>query len=424
MMPIQAENFSRKQILTNIGALFSGTVAARVLSAVGLFLMARQLGVGNFGLYISSISLAKLWSVLFSLGLDSWLLRNGQNEKRPLSVASGACLGIKFGLGGLWVIGFVIIAPFLKQTIFPKDLVVLAALSIWLDEIGNVAWSTFKSALHNRITAVLIVTPQIVLLLLIVVLVRLNIDTAQSYLIVRLFTAFVSMSVSIFLMIYFVGVSLDFAEIKFVLQDTISFAASHGLAVIYERADIIIIAAFLGNTAAGLYGPAVSLMTTLFLIPQVIYEVMLTWMSRTYVRSPSIIPRRSFQLVLASAVLGIGLSIGMVLIAHPLVWFIYGSEYAASGNILVILSAILIFKSISFALASVITAVGWQNKRVIVQAIVALLNIGLNILLVQPFGLTGVAYVYIISESVLMLGYMAYVLKWQQKGQHLTTGKV
>lgn len=424
MTLIKPENLSRKRLLTSIGALFSGTAVARVLSAIVFFLIARQLGPDNFGLYISSISLVKLWSVLFSLGLDSWLLRNGHHDNKPLSVTSGACLGLKFSLGGLWVTGFVIIAPFLKQTIFPSEIVILAALSIWFEELANVAWSTFKASLHNRITAGLIIVSQSLILLLVYILVRLNVDSVQMYLFARLVASLVSMGASIFFVLHFVGFRLDFGEMNFVLRDIASFAASNGLAVIYERADITIIGIFLGKTAAGLYGPAVSLMTTLFLIPHAIYEVMLAWMSQMYMQNPGSIPRRAFQLVLASTILGIGLSVGMLLMAHPLVQFIYGPEYTLSANLLVILSTILLLKSISFALASVITAVGWQGKRVIVQAVTALINIGLNVLFIKTFGLTGVAYIYIVSESVLMLGYMFYLLKWQGSIPNLVEGKI
>ncbi len=414
MNPIKASELSRKQVITNIGTLFSGTAVARVLSALAFFFIARQLGPDNFGIYISSISLVKLWSVLFSLGLDSWLLRNGHSDERPLSVASGAALGIKFSLGGLWVLGFVAVAPFLRQSIFPQELVILAALSVWLDELGNVAWSTFKSTLHNRITAGLIVASQALLLLFTVLLIYFEVDTVQTFLTARLVASFLSMAVSLFLVGRLVGFRLDFGAMVFILRDTVSFAASHGLAVIYERADITMIGIFLGKTAAGLYGPAVSLMTTLFLIPQAIYEVMLAWISQIYVQNPDSIAKRAFQLVLASTALGIGLGLGLAVMAHPLVWVIYGPAYAASGDILVILSTILIFKSISFALASVITAVGWQGRRVIVQLISAGLNIGLNLIFIQVYGLIGVAYIYIVSESVLMLGYMIYLLKWQQ----------
>ncbi|WP_420645558.1 oligosaccharide flippase family protein [Candidatus Leptofilum sp.] len=411
-------------LVVNAATLFSGTAVARVFSALIFFLMARQLGPDNFGLYLSSISLVKLWSVLFSLGLDNWLLRNGRIDKRPLSVACGACLGIKVSLGGVWVIGFILVAPYLKQTIFPKDLVILAAFIIWLEELANLARSAFKSSMRNRITAGLVAAPQFLLLLITILFVRLNIDSVQVYFVARLVTSFIGMFFSIFLVYYLIGIRLNYAEMALVLRDTRPFAASYGLSVIYERADITIIVIYLGKTAAGLYGPAVTLMTTLFLIPQAIYEVALPWMSRAYAKNPISIPRRTFQLIFLSAFLGILLSVGMMLLARPLVLFIYGAEFAESGDILVILSVILLFKSVSFALASVITAVGWQSKRVIVQLVSAVLNVCLNLIFIQSFGLTGVAFIYIISESVLTLGYLVYLLKWQRENPKLAASKV
>jgi O-antigen/teichoic acid export membrane protein len=198
-----------------------------------------------------------------------------------------------------------------------------------------------------------------------------------------------------------------------VLRSTAVFGVSEGLAIIYERADVAIIGYWLGKTAAGLYAPAVSLMTTLFLIPQAIYEVMLPVTSETYARNPLLIRRQAYRIILLSTALGIGMGLGLAVIARPLVWLVYGREYAISGELLTILSAILVLKSVSFAVAAVLTAVGWQNRRVIVQAVAAALNIGLNMALIQTVGLPGVAYVYVLTEAVLMVGYLLFYLRWQ-----------
>ncbi len=70
---------------------------------------------------------------------------------------------------------------------------------------------------------------------------------------------------------------------------------------------------------------------------------------------------------------------------------------------------------VSFALGAIVVAVGWQNYRVIAQAISAGLNVGLNLLIVVSAGIVGVAKVYIASEVVLMLGYLFLVLLWQHR---------
>ena len=53
------------------------------------------------------------------------------------------------------------------------------------------------------------------------------------------------------------------------------------------------------------------------------------------------------------------------------------------------------------------------DSRKHVQAIAAALNIGLNLALIQVYGLVGVAYIYILTEAVLMVGYLAFYLRWQ-----------
>jgi O-antigen/teichoic acid export membrane protein len=59
-----------------------------------------------------------------------------------------------------------------------------------------------------------------------------------------------------------------------------------------------------------------------------------------------------------------------------------------------------------------LVSVGWQRRRVYAQALSALVNVGLNVALIRRFGMTGVATIYVLSEGLLMLGYLLLVLRW------------
>lgn len=418
------DSFFKKLIIrrtfVNAGALFTGNAAARVISAVVIFIVARQLGVEQFGLFTAALSLAKLSSIVFSLGLDSWLLREANRGQNRLGASAGSAFAIKVVLGGLWFLLMVRIAPFLPQETFPTSLVILGAVSVWLEEIGNTAWAAFKAALRNTITIWLIVTSQIVLFIFTVGLTWFDVQNPASFLGARALATAVGGFVSSFFMFRSFDIEFRLSDLPDALRGTVSFGLSHGLAVIYERADITIIAYFLGKAAAGIYSPAISLMTTLFLVPTAVYEVMLPILSKTHEQNEKAIPRHSFFLVLASAVLGIILGGAMVVLAYPLVWLIYTSEFIASAPVLVILSNVLLFKCISFGLAAVLAAVGWQGKRVWVQLVSAVLNIGLNLLIVHSAGIIGVAYVYVFTEFVLTTGYLLLLLQWQLQNHMLT----
>ena len=412
-----------RPVFVNAGTLFSGTAVARVLSAFIIFIVARQLGLEQFGLYTAAWSLAKLTSAFFSLGLDSWLLRDAQGNDAQIGRSTGSALALKSGLGAIWLFFLIILAPYLSQDTFPASLLIYSAVAVWLEEIGITAVASFKAALRNTVTVWLVIFSQLIIFLATLGLAWMDFDAPATYLSVRMITTGIGTIVALYFMFRHFPVVLHLADLSQTLRETMSFGISHGLSVIYGKADITIIAYFLGSTAAGIYSPASSLMATLFLVPTAVYEVMLPVFSRMRVENEKQIPKKGFNLILLSMGLGLLLGIGLVIIAYPLVWLLYTPEFLASAPILVILSNVLLFKCISFALAALLAAIGWQGKRVWIQLGASIFNIGLNLLVVRNHGIIGVAYVYVLTEFLLTAGYLSLFLLWQRENLRLNIGQ-
>jgi O-antigen/teichoic acid export membrane protein len=407
-------DFIGRRAVINVGALFSGSSLARVLSAVYIFIIARYLGVDQFGVYLATLSLAKLTSVFFSLGLDSWLLRKGAREPENVGTAVGDGLLLKSALGLLWFVALVGISTFLDQSVFPTPVMAVAALATWLEEIANFAWSAFKATLKNRITVWLMVSAQLLVLFIMLALVGTGVNEVQLFMWGRAIGFAAAGVMAYGLILRHFGLRFAPRHAPAIFSETLPFALSQGLATVYGRADITIIAYVLGKTAAGLYGPAVSLTTTLFLIPLALYEVMLPLLSAEYAKGremTSQIVRFSWGSLFIGGVLGFGI----VLLAYPLVWLIYGPEFMAAADVVVILNGVIVLKCVSFALAAVLVAVGQQGQRVWVQLAAAVFNIAVNLLIVGSYGIIGVARVYVLTELLLMVGYLFMVVRWQQK---------
>jgi O-antigen/teichoic acid export membrane protein len=411
MIPQRITDFLRKQSVMNAGALFSGSSLARILSAVYIFILARHLGVENFGLYAANLSLAKLTAVFVSLGLDSWLLRNGQRDPANFDAAVGNNLFLKLLFGLVWLVLLGGVSLALDQTVFPFMVMAAAALAVWAEEIANTAWSAFKAKLHNQITVWLLVGAQLAVLSIMALLILMGAEDAHSFMLGRMVAFLAAALVSFYWVIKRFGLRLKLGQLRQILAETAPFGLSHGLATIYSRADITIIAYALGSAAAGLYAPAVSLMTTLFLIPLTLYEVALPLISAAHTAGRSL-RQQIIRFSWISVGLGALLSLVMLLLAHPLIWFIYGPEFAEAGNVLIVLSGIVILKCISFALAAALAGVGWQGRRVWAQAVTTVVSVGLTVALVRPLGIIGVAYIYVFTEFLLMVGYLWLVYLW------------
>lgn len=406
---------SFKQVIVNILTLFSGTTLARILSAVTLMLIARQVGPEAFGQYTASIALIGVTSTLFSLGLDGWLLYEGGRKEDELNVSLTSALCLKVVLGIVWIAGLWALAPRLNQASFPWILIFLGSLSIWMEEIARVTWSAFKVCLRNDLTLILMTGLQGLFLGATLWLASHHVQEPEGYLAGRLLATFLGATASVLLLIRRLGLRLRPEAFRLTLRGTLPFAASIALAMIYGRADLTIVANELGKTAASVYGPAITLTNALFLIPAAIFGVMVPFLSQSYGGNPKLVKQISLRLIPSMTLLGLGLGSALTYLSHSLVLLIYGTPFEASADVLAILGGVLALRFPNVALAAVLVAVGWQIPRVGVQALSAALNITLNFLIVHRLGVIGAAKVYVLTEAVLFLGYLVAFLLWTWK---------
>ncbi len=404
--------FSSQQALANILALLSGSALSQGLSAVVLIIIARQIGPEAYGQYSASIALVGLTTVFFSLGLENWLLYQGGRDRERIGDWSTAALSLATMLGTVWLIGLWGIAPYLNQSSLPWLLVVLATVSLWLEEVASITWSAFKVCLRNDLVLLLMTLSQGGFLGISLILAAGHIQNPGSYMGGRLLAACLGTVVSVILLVHRFRLHLRWQALWTTLRGTLPFAASIGFSIIYGRADLAIIGHELGKEAAGIYAPALTLTNALFLIPAAIYGVVVPILSRGYVLDRVWVRRISTRLILAMILLGAVLGLGLGWLSHLLVEILYGAPFQPSGDVLALLSRILILRCPTIALAAVLVAGGWQMHRVKIQAIAAITNVILNFLVVHQLGVMGVATVYLLTDAILLLGHMGAFLLW------------
>lgn len=404
----------RRRFLFNYGALFTGTAAARLLAGISLILIARQVGAAQFGQFTASLALAKMTSVAFTLGLEGWLLANGFREgnRQLLARRSTAILIVTAGGGFLWLIAYAGVTPWLNSDIFPYSVVLLCVLSVWFEELLNVVATTFKAAISNHMTFLLITGSQLLLIALIVTQVLLGQEQLLAFLQVRVLGMAISAGVAIWLMSRQISLQVALNDIIATLKAAPPFALSLMLNLIYERADVVIIGTWLGKEQAGFYTPATTILIALFLIPGTLYGILSPVFSQLAARSFRRFKRFFYQTLFGSTILGIGLTTSVYFMAPHLIVWLYGAEYQRAGELLAILSGVLFFRSLTFPLAAFLVTVQWQTKRLLPQLLSAFTNVTLNLLIVQTRGVRGVAWVYVLSEAVLMLGYAFLASLW------------
>jgi len=399
-----------RYIAGNVLALLIGTLATQALTIVALLITARHLGVAGYGQYAATYALLAQTGVLLNFGLDTWLLRQGATSEAAVTRGLSSAVVIKLLLSLLWYPLVVVFAPLLNPHVYPSTLVRVAALGVVCQATGLSAQSAFKAGLRNEITSLLQVFGAAFFCLASLLL------ASQDATVVQFAwgrtIAFTLMGLlGLYLATQSFGLSLRLADLRSVGYGSFPFLLSEALAVVYASIDLTIVAIMLGESASGLYAPAITLVNALFIIPNVVYTVMVPVITQAYTRGRGQIRSLSMGLVLGLSVLGLAMSLTVFVLASPIIALLYDAAFSASADVLTILSAVLFFKSISYALAAILTAIDRQRDRVIVQAIVALTNVAVNLVIVQRYGVLGVASVYVLTEALLCLGYAIFVFK-------------
>jgi O-antigen/teichoic acid export membrane protein len=398
----------RRQILGNFAALLSGMGLARILSAASLILVARQVGPDSYGQFVACFSLTKITAVLFAWGLDGWLLWKGgqSHEKSILALNSGVSLAWKTGLGILWFGLLYVMADWLNPEVFPRDILLMMGLIVWADDITNTVWSVFKSTLNNDITFRIITLVQLLLLVATAALVLINVGDLTTYLWVRILVVGAGGAWAIWLLHRAFGIRIETCAMLPTLIAAAPFAGSLALYLIYERADVTIIGLFLGQEQAGLYASASTIVSSLVLIPASAFAVMVPVLTRANQTSTLSQSRGLFQkLLLVNVLLGLVLTSTLALAAHQIVRITYGDSFAAAEEVLEILAFVLGLRCVTFAVAAALVASGRQKHRLGAQFVAATTNVLVNLIIIERWGIIGVAWVYVATEAVLLVGY-------------------
>lgn len=415
-----AAPLTRRSVAGNIATLFSSSAISRGLTSLVFLLLARHLGADLFGVFSANLALASISSVLFNLGLDTWLMQTGARQPEHLRQAIGSVFAVKLRASLLWGLVLLILAQFLDPSTFPLPVLFWTAVTVLLDGLFAAVLASFKTTLRNKYVLVLESSSVFAWMIATLLLIASGSLELTAYLQVRAAVLGISLLAGLAVLSKKIGLQYSPPAAGAALRQTLPFAGSEFLAQTSMRVDLLIISFALGKTAAGVYSPALSLANALFFVPGAVHMVMIPVLSRLYHTNLPQARRTTLRALGLHTAIGITLGAGLLAITPWIVLFL-GESYRASLPLLKIFSLLLVLKAITFAFAAVLVATRQQTRRVVVQALAAVLNILLNLMVVFSFGLTGVAWVYVITEAITMLGYgwLAWRTRPAQNSQEL-----
>lgn len=128
--------------------------------------------------------------------------------------------------------------------------------------------------------------------------------------------------------------------------------------ILYLQVDTVVMSALVGERELGWYSTADVIFSSLLFVPSILLSSLFPVIGRMHVEDPAgldrLVERGTVTLLLAGVPLGLGLSV----VAHPLVSFLYGAEFLPSADNLMLMGIVLVFGYCTILFGQVAFATG------------------------------------------------------------------
>jgi O-antigen/teichoic acid export membrane protein len=404
-----ADTFKRfHQYIANTSWIMAEKVVQILIGLLVTIFVARYLGPQNYGILAYAVSLTAIFSAAGHLGLSGLVVREIVKNPSARAETLGTTLSLKLGGVGM---GFLILCciAFLSENFKSKEFwVVIIVASSLLFNSSAVFDFWFQAHIQSKFSTLSKVTALVLTGIFKVILV-----VIASNLLYFAFASVLQAAItSILLCIFYVKTSdlsiFDWKSSRnkakeLVSQGWIIFLGTI-FSVIYLKIDQIMLKWLIGLKEVGIYSVASTISEAWYFVPTAIVTSFFPRLIKLHQSNKEAFNQRLQQIFDLLFILAFSIVIIVTLFAKPLITLLYGLAYQPSSNILIIhiWAAIFIFMRAAFSRWILIEDA--LMFSLITQGAGALVNVGLNFLLIPRYAGVGAAIATLASYAMASYG--------------------
>lgn len=399
-----------KRYFANTGWMFFGQMFSLLISFFIGAWIARYLGPENYGILNYAVAFVGLFGFISSLGVDGILTRELVKYPEKKDELLGTAFRLKL-IGGTVALTLCIVSAFIFKTDpLIRLLIILFSFTFILHAI-NVVSTYFQAEVRskNNVRAQVIATIISSLLKIAVIL----LGKGVIWIMIVYVLDFVWQGVGFINAYKKFGLKLKTWKFnknlaKEILKNSWPLMLASAASFVYIRIDQVMIGSMLGNYEVGLYAAAVKLVEVWYFVPGIICASLFPAIVNAKKTSHETYKHRLRNLYILMAVISVIIAIPTSFLARPIIYFLFGSGYLESINIL----KIYIWSSVGLFLGTAISqylmsenlvkTIFWLNFLAMV------VNVALNFVFIPILGLLGAAWATLVSYFIIPISYIIF----------------
>lgn len=403
-----------RTIFKNSSWLMGSQLFTNLCAFLWTILMARYLGASLFGILSFAISIVSIASIFIDFGMQTYVVRVISRDESLTNEYFQKTIPLKMILS---VIILVLIILFLYLT-GRSDVVITVSIIITLDYIflslNNFIYGIFQAYEKLEYQSIAMIINAMILLVLTLLVMFLDLGLygmAFAYLIAISFSFAYILHKLLSTKLVTPHFSFDLEFSKRILKYALPFGLMSVFYSIYFTIDMTMLGYLATDSAVGLYNAAykiITLLTAFYTIyPSVIFPVM----SKLFRNSKNLLKLSYEKSIKYLLLIILPICAGIIIYAIPLMNFIYGSQYANTGPIMMILIFSIPFLFVNGASTVAMNSSDDEMNVTKIYAVAALANVILNFLLIPEYSYMGAAAATVISEIIISILMFKITLK-------------
>lgn len=396
-----------QQVAKNLLAGGVGSGMGGVIQFVATLLIARQLGLRDFGIYALLATMMFMLNRLSEFGMSAILIRDIAVAPSKTSSLLAAALALAWS-----VVAVVALLAGLTVRLAPiEGTTALAAIMMGTAGLLQFPCACYGSVMRAREDLELDAVTFLIHKVALIFFVALNFETRLG--LVGVATAYLAAAlIQVLASCWIVRakylrprLAFDFRVWRYLVSNAAPLGLSNALQLIAEQADVSVLAWFAGLSAAGLYTGAYKISIGLRFVP----TVMVLAIFPIYSRAASAETRKAeFQELYQRgfkgfALLAFPMTIVMFLASKPLITVLLGQAFAPAASALKIIAPAAGLLFLASPVPYLLTALEQQKALLATSIIATAIRIFLLCIFVPYLGFKGACYALLISQIALVI---------------------
>lgn len=399
------------EIFKNTSWLLISQIITSIFGFVWIVLLARYLGVSDFGIMNFAISFTSIMSIFIDLGINTYITRDLSRSPELSQKYIGNAIPLKIFLSILSFIATLVILLIMDYNLLSIQVVLLFAIQTIFLSMGWLFNGVFQAFSKMKYQAIGIIINSSLILSGTLLLTYFNlglIAVALSYMVGSIITLiYLYNNIKNKIVIPKIQIDLDFWKKS--IKQAIPFGITGIFTTIYFMIDTVMISFMVGNTAVGIYSSAYKIITVFTTIYTVYTYVVFPLMSKLYKDSEDLLKISYEKSIKYLIMIMLPFAIGITIYSQDIITLIYGKSYIFAGDVLKILIWNVLFIMINGASTSLLNSSNSEVAVTKINGLACLVNVVLNLFLIYYLSYIGASIATIITGVIIFI-LMTYII--------------